>query len=352
MPTAIHIGDGYELQYGFDFLADGEDVYVLDIDRLVGSMGEAEDLDTKEMKALLDAISNGKLVKYIDENDIDLYSISSRVIDNCYNYEFKATNIIKSQIHDAFGRPYIPGSSIKGAIRTAIVATMAQGKDKKPYNLRNIEQNLCGHINSDFFRFIRVGDAVFDKGCEIVASLSRLTQGYKNDIKQYVEAISFGEDEFVPLALDIDIEKYNTVRESGLLIKLGNMPKEAQEVNSLLKLINDHTIKLVKDEIDKWRKVNNNRWARKYVATMEALLEECNGADSGKECVLRIGMGSGKRFITGAWAECVTSFYDERSRLKDNPAPKTRAYVECSEEGFVDLLGFVKLRIKSVKQEG
>ena len=346
MPTAVHVGDGNDLQYGFDFLADGEDVYVLNIEKLVGSIGEAENLDPDEVKSLLDAISNRKLVKYINENDIDLDSISSRKIYNYYNYEFKATNIIKSQIHDAFGRPYIPGSSIKGAIRTAIVASMACKVDKNQYNLKHIEQNLCGHINSDFFRFIRVGDAVLEDGCEIVASLSRLTQSYKNDIKQYVEAINFDPDEFVPLVLDIDTEKYNIVRNGGLPNKLGQMPKRAQRINSLFELINDHTVKLVEDEIRVWRKFNNNSWARKYVKTIMALLEECNKVDRGKECVLRIGMGSGKRFITGAWAEGVSKFYDEKNRLTDNPIPETRTFVESTEPGFVDLLGFVKLRIK------
>lgn len=350
MPTAVHVGDGYELQYGFDFLANGKDIYVLDVEKLVDRIGETENLNPEEMKPLLDAISKRKLVEYIDDNDIDLNSISSRWIDNYYNYKFEATNIIQSQVHDAFGRPYIPGSSIKGAIRTAIVATMARDvANKNKYNLKDVEQNLCGRINSDFFRFIRVGDAVFDKGCEIVSSLSRLTQICKHDIKQYIEAIGLGEDEFAPFVVDIDAEKYEKVKQSGLFSKMVNMPKDVQDISSLLKLINDHTIKLVKDEINEWKKYNNNNWAMDYVETMSALLEECNKVDNGKECVLRIGMGSGKRFVTGAWADSVGEFYDEKNKLTCNPIPVTRAFVESIQSGFVDLLGFVKLRIKSVK---
>ncbi len=345
MPTAVHVGDGNDLQYGFDFLADGKDVYVLDIGKLVDSIGEAEDLD----QSLLDAISKRELDEYIKDNDIYLDSISSRKIYNYYNYEFKATNIIKSQIHDAFGRPYIPGSSIKGAIRTAIVASMASKVDKNQYNLNHIEQNLCGHINSDFFRFIRVGDAVIEDGCEIVASLSRLTQSYKNDIKQYVEAINFKKAGSATFALAIDSENYKAAKKSSAFgNKLGNMPDEVQNIGSLLKLINGHTVKLVKDEIDKWRTFNNNCWARKYVKTLGLILDECNGVDSGKECVLRIGMGSGKRFITGSWSENVSKFYNkERHKMENNLVPRTRTFIVNG--NTVDLLGFVKLRIKSVK---
>ncbi len=346
MPTAIHIGDGNELQYGFDFFADGEDVYVLDIEGLVYE-AQKKRVDNEE---LINAISEKRIRSFAKNQKIDLKHISLRNIDNCYHYKFDRGSKIKTQIHDAFGWSYIPGSSIKGAIRTAVVATMAQGKKMTPNDLMDVEQNLCGYINSDFFRFIRVGDAVFSKECEIVASLSRLTQKDEYDIKQYVESISLKKAGWTTFALVIDSENYKAVKKSGAFgNKLGHMPDEVQNIGSLLKLINDHTIKLVKDEIDKWRKFNNNSWAQNYVETLMRLLKECNSVDSGKECVLRIGMGSGKRFITGAWSESIRRFYNkERHKMENNLAPQTRAVIIG--DNSIDLLGFVKLRIKAVKE--
>lgn len=76
-----------------------------------------------------------------------------------------------------------------------------------------------------------------------------------------------------------------------------------------------------------------------YVAAIKDVLDDCNDCGPG-ECILRVGMGIGKEFTTGLWAK-----YAQGS----NPAT-SRSYYEC--DGEIRLLGFVKLRIKSVKQEG
>jgi CRISPR type III-A-associated RAMP protein Csm5 len=54
---------------------------------------------------------------------------------------------LKECIHSGLGVPYIPGSSIKGAIRTAIVATLAQITKCKYWlgnrlNAKAVEQDL------------------------------------------------------------------------------------------------------------------------------------------------------------------------------------------------------------------
>lgn len=70
------------------------------------------------------------------------------------------------------------------------------------------------------------------------------------------------------------------------------------------------------------------------------------GCKDGKECVLRIGHGSGWRFITGAWSEKLNSFNPvvisaarpNNFRYNEYNFPKTRRVDEECE-----LLGFVKL---------
>lgn len=61
------------------------------------------------------------------------------------------------------------------------------------------------------------------------------------------------------------------------------------------------------------------------------LKDECIGCDDG-ECILRLGMGSGKIFITGAWA----------MNLPGMKTPKTRAVYRETDDNL-NILGFIKL---------
>lgn len=65
-------------------------------------------------------------------------------IDSVTDYSFSGNNVnldkqhgIKSCIKDAFNKPYIPGSSIKGYIRTALLAYEIQNHRMYFINLKN-----------------------------------------------------------------------------------------------------------------------------------------------------------------------------------------------------------------------
>ena len=79
------------------------------------------------------------------------------------------------------------------------------------------------------------------------------------------------------------------------------------------------------------------------------MLEQTQSCEAEKECVLRIGHGSGWRFITGAWTENLDYFYSvvvpvsrpKNFKYEQFDFPKTRRVDdEC------ELLGFVKLSIQ------
>ncbi|RLI82083.1 type III-A CRISPR-associated RAMP protein Csm5 [Archaeoglobales archaeon] len=63
-------------------------------------------------------------------------------------------------------KPYIPGSSIKGAIRTAILWKYMKDRDVKAHNpseLSRIERELFGKPQADFMKFFRISDSSFAK---------------------------------------------------------------------------------------------------------------------------------------------------------------------------------------------
>jgi CRISPR/Cas system CSM-associated protein Csm5 (group 7 of RAMP superfamily) len=101
---------------------------------------------------------------------------------------------------------------------------------------------------------------------------------------------------------------------------------------------------LIEEEIKFWRELDLSG-SEDYIDNMIDILKEAKKCSKGLSCVLRIGHGSGWRFITGAWAESLHNFNrvvnisrPMNNNYLDYPFPKTRRIDEDS-----DLLGFVKL---------
>lgn len=341
IPNLVHVGDGMQLQYGFDYLWDDDYVYIIDPKRLSRRTGAitSDGVDNEVMNRWLNSIMTNRIEEFIEDENLTLSSISRRKISNWYG-KFAPTNIIGTQIHDANGRPYIPGSSIKGALRTAIVATLAKWNSSAISSIgtaKDFEMKFTSgtterkkSIRSDFFRFVRTTDAFFQRGCEAVITVPRMTVDKMNDIKTILEVIAPAEDETTSFLFNIDVDRYNQMRESRLMDNIGQLPPQLTTIEGWFKLVNEHTLHLIDEEIKAWKLFHSHN-AKKYVDTLMLLKDECIGCDDG-ECILRLGMGSGKIFITGAWA----------MNLPGMKTPKTRAVYRETDDNL-NILGFIKL---------
>ncbi len=213
-----------------------------------------------------------------------------------------------------------------------------------------IEKELFGRDpNNDIFRFIRVGDAYFDKDSTISTRMINLNITRKNELvdkskPQLIEAI--GSSETSTFSLNVAADYYKWVKSK--FPTLGNLPAELQSISGLFSLINIHTQKLIEDEIEYWKNVEKIG-AEYYIETLEDLLEEVKECRNESSCVLRIGHGSGWRFITGAWTEQLSNFKTDvinaarpqNYRYSEYDFPKTR---RVDEDSYV--LGFVKLTME------
>jgi CRISPR type III-A-associated RAMP protein Csm5 len=318
------------------------------------------------------------------ESKGDIRAFISRFAPNAKSKDYSSRRIrilhatlfekdsLKEHIHNGMGLPYIPGSSIKGAIRTAILASLAntvRDKERKIDNRKTdfktgelekpstknikaskVEHGLFGRDpNSDVFRFIQVGDAYFEEESEIATRLVNLNIRHSEDDlmdtkkSQLVEAIGVeAESEF---QLKIAKEYYDFAKPK--FGELGELP--VSNISDLFNLINVHTKKLVEEEIAYWKDIDKSG-GEDYVDEMQTILDKINGCKNGKSCILRIGHASGWKFITGAWTEKLTNFF--RDVVVPASRPNNRNYVEydfpktrrLDEESYV--LGFVKLTIK------
>lgn len=161
--TSVHIGSGETFQYGNDFVrgkdADGDSIIgIVEPKQVLALIGE------KNLDAWVTAIDGGRSTDQIVKQyapSAKLEQYSRRIILSWAN-EIKPTDTLKEYIHDGLGRPYIPGSSIKGAIRTAVLASCCKERDDLEQYARNksgkvtakiIEQKFFGKdANSDVFK--------------------------------------------------------------------------------------------------------------------------------------------------------------------------------------------------------
>lgn len=372
--TYVHIGSGVFLQKGNDFIVveqnGNSDVYIIDPNKLGAIIGT----DPQTIAQWVAMIERGDADSFIKKRTAghSPKEFSKRKISNFANFD-NTQGTLKECLHDGMGRPYIPGSSIKGAIRTAVMASMArmQGKDyisqeinrifnerdrrkrEKKYN--DIEKQLLGvDPNSDLFRFISVGDAFFGKSSEVSVkqinlNITRNPSLIDKRKQQIVEVIGPGEN--ATFSLKIDMAHYNRVRNAHHrdLASLLPFPGSISAPIALFSLINAHTKKLVEEEIRYWNnEIDSHTGQEDYVATLEDILGTIKSCQPG-ECVIRLGQAIGWRFITGAWTEMLDDdvFYEKivpvsrpfnEEKYKRFDFPKSR---RIDDESYV--FGFIKL---------
>lgn len=372
--TSVHIGSGETLQFGSDFVRGkvGDDAFlsVVDPKKVLGLIGE--DNVQRWVTAIEKRESTDKIVQQFAPN-ASLADYSRRLISEWSTV--KNTDALKEHIHDGRGLPYIPGSSIKGAIRTAVLATLAEsardaerkidktkrdrhgnpipnfrGQIEYKADAKKIESELFGsNPNEDIFRFLQLGDAYFGKNYEVAIRMvninERERQSFWDESKsQLIEAIP-PEDES-EFQLKLNEIGYNLSRN-----RVQMMPDCMKSLSALFQTINNHTRNLLEGEIEYWQERQNDDDTGKvslYIEKIQGMLEQTQSCEAEKECVLRIGHGSGWRFITGAWAENLDNFYSvvvpvsrpKNFKYEQFDFPKTRRVDdEC------ELLGFVKMSI-------
>lgn len=367
--TPVHIGSGEFLRHNSDFVKYNykSDLY----------------LCVLNPRKILDLIGVERLSGWVSliENGGDIKEYVSRVAGNVSPLEYSLryfrslTSVInlndtlKECMHDGVGVPYIPGSSIKGAIRSAVVATLSENRDnlenliidknvfsnKEKVNATKVESKLLGaDPNSDVFRFIRVGDAYFDKGSEIAIRLINLNIRERESLidsgkQQLVEAINKGVESVIQLKVDKEYYQWTQKNWNGKNL-LGLLSDRMCDESLLFDLINKHTKKLLEEEQDYWQNVADADYigAEPYIDNIKSMLNIAHSCKRGSECVLRIGHASGWRFITGAWTEDYDIFEDKivpsarpgNHKYEGYDFPKSRRMGEKSE-----MLGFVKLTL-------
>ena len=351
--SPIHIGNGTFLQKGNDYIVEEDYIDVLSLDKLGIIIGT----DNTTIQEWTEAIEKGNGELFV-KGKIHGYSYkdyTKRRIESSIKID-QRQNTLKECIHDGMGYPYIPGSSIKGAIRTAVFSSLARkiisSKLNSEENKKKWKNVIAGMENellhfqdrgkkspaNDIFKFLQTGDAYFEKGVEkaveqINLNITKKASLLDNSKPQMVEVIRKGVSSKFRLSIKDDFYHYSGIN----------------DIHDLFKMISDHTYNLLCDEIEFWARGDGSQYNGQddYLDQLEIILDTIDECQP-NECFLRIGQASGWRFVTGAWLEEIDKEYfnndivplcrPRNDRYIGYPFPKSRRIDSDS-----NVFGFVKL---------
>ena len=358
--SAVHIGSGDNLQYGADFVSgtyqDNDMLAVVDLRKIAALIGK------QNIPFWVASIEKGDSTAAIVKRFAPEASIADYAKRLVLQWaDIRNSDTLKEQIHDGRGVPYIPGSSIKGSIRTAVLASLAKDLPGLENKLKNkfgkvtaelVESELFGGSpNKDVFRFLQVGDAYFGKNYEVAIRMVNINErerlGFWDESKsQLIEAIC--PEDKAEFQMKINQAGFDLSKGERQISKI---PDCLCSQSALFETINAHTLHLLETEKEYWeeREANDDMDSvAYYLDRITNMIIAANHCEKGKECVLRIGHGSGWRFITGAWTEDLDNFASlivpasrpANYKYTEYDFPKTRRVDDQCE-----LLGFVKLSI-------
>ena len=161
--TPLHIGTGRELLHEYDYSIQGGRTWRLNESALL----DAQDVEDPALVEKLARTPPAQLLRsqdYRPDSDLFRYVLRGTPRSEAVGAQ------LREQIKDVFDRPYLPGSSFKGALRTALAWNVWQQRDIQPemskinrrrqWAAQRYEQEIFGpDPNRDFLRALHVSDS-------------------------------------------------------------------------------------------------------------------------------------------------------------------------------------------------
>lgn len=192
--TPLHIGNGREMMNEYDYTIYNGRTWRIDENALL----EAQDVEDLRVAEMLARAKPAQLLKPPDFVEGSPY----------FRYVLKGTPkskaegaVVREQIKDVYDRPYLPGTTVKGALRTALAWSLWQKKNLRPeisklnpspkFAASGYERELFGqNPNRDLLRALQVADsAPMDISALMLVNVRVLTRGGKPGSPVEVEAI-------------------------------------------------------------------------------------------------------------------------------------------------------------------
>ncbi len=322
--TPLHIGSGRELLNEYDFAIHQGRTWRLNEDALLA----AQDLNDPALVERLARIPPGQLLERADfrpESDFFRY-----VIRGTPRSEAEGAQL-KEQIKDAYDQPYLPGTSLKGALRTALVCSLWAKRGLKPdarqlnrnpkFAGQKYERELLGRDpNHDLLRALHVADSVpVDADALMLVNARVIHQGGKLAAPIELEALK--PDTVFRLTLKVDHALFSEWAGRERL-------RGQAALEQLATLVQQHTAARLKEEVAWFEKVDTARPVTDFLRQLHKMQLPSH------MCLLQLGWGTGwldKTF--GSHLQADARFFDgvardyrltRGKRQSGDPFPKSR----------------------------
>ncbi len=342
----LHIGSGEPaLRKGVDFVGYGGTIYVFDTARVL-------DYVVGDDPGLLEQVTRtANLASFLKEQDF-------REHPDLALYRLRGTpgvSEVLPQIKDVYDRPYLPGSSLKGAIRTAIVdaALLASGRtidarrlgDRDKYAAQELERDVAGRgekpwqaPNFDLFRTLHVADSAPGERDWLDLSNVAVWPAGERGIPLDVETVRAG----VSFSAALTIDEYLFGAQAG---RLGFGPKRGL-IDNLAATCRAHARARIAGEQEFFAGRRDAAAVQRFYADLVAQLDAC-GPDS---FLLHLGWGAGwgsKTVVrtlekSAAVADVVRRYRLDRGRGRGGAFPATRHLVVAQRQPVAPL-GWVRV---------
>ncbi len=363
--SPVHIGSGNQITPNAEYLyfPEHKELVIIDDRKILEIVGE------EEIPTWLDYIEKREqsFVDYLLRRSPDLKpkQVAKRFIKYNGRRRIGTNSPLREQIHNGMGYPYFPGSSIKGAFRTALFGNkMVESEEKlqeekiyrtnrnrKFFSDKKLVQNIFGSDpNKDWLRILQVSDFHFNVLTEanFVETLNEDQSEnlfIKHRVKQLTELIPAGILAYGKIKINRNLQKAAAKKARSKEPVFQTAKAYEITLKDLFEEVNKHSARLIDEEIRLYEKLDFPREVEGFVDNLIAIEKAILQADE-NSCVLRLGFGTGYRNMTGDWTEdrldknLRTRLSDavRGKRYSDFEMPKTRKIVSGGQP-----LGYVQL---------
>jgi len=349
--SPLHIGSGAELVLGYDLVPHRGRTYRVNEDGLLDAMlVRAEGEGTEAVNRVLMGRPATELLNPSDFDNPALFRYTLA------GEPTKREGKIPEQIKDVYDRPYLPGSSLKGALRTVLAWSIYTRTRRKPslgrlgphakYAAQRLEQDLFGRdANRDFLRALQVRDSA--PPAEADALHLEQVQIYPGGTPVEVETVRAG----VIFRLTIAVDEYGFREEATR--QLGWQGKRAW-LGQLVTLGKEYARERLITEAEFFNAHGGPQMTQAfYGGLVRGLLE---GELAGDEFLLQVGWGTGwesKTLGSGLLRQDDAAFEHllrdyrmtkERKREVGDPFPRSRTLALRTGQPALPL-GWVRVKL-------
>lgn len=362
--SPLSIGQGEEKDWveGIDFIVQNGLLYHITLDRMVEA-----GIDINKLAAL-----------FVGSRPEDSFRLLGSRLEDISDFQMKmpcsSPNPVKTFFRNQFtGNPVLCGSSLKGAIRSALFNYFSTGNRDSLYGNKRADEAVFGSIKekngSDFMRFIRIGDIDFSTTGLVNTKIYNLQGrgntwegGWKHAVNKtdcsysptgfntIYECLLPGEEGNGSIMLSphlfesADMYKCASIDKMRMLMHSDKSGKKPNE--KLCDIINDYTYNHLSKDFEFFQKYDQGQNSGLILDSINDIIDHIPDVnESTDECVIRLSAGSGFHAITGDWQyeDYTDTGYYDIGRNKGKKKYKSRKIASFEEKLMP--MGYIKLKI-------